>query len=59
MRIASLIKSGDLRITSPADFNATTVTVKPVTEMGKEWFAKRFSSFAVSAEIRKSSSICD
>jgi hypothetical protein len=55
--IASLIQSGDLKITSQADFKATTVTVEPATKKGEEEFAKMFSPFAVSAEIRKSSAI--
>ena len=59
MSIASLIKSGDFRITSPADFKATTVTVEPATEKGEREFAKMFSAFAASAEIRKSFAICD
>jgi len=57
MTITELIKSGDLKITSPADFKATTVTVEPVTEKGEQEFAKMFSPFAVSAEIRKSAAI--
>ena len=55
MTATELIKSGDLKITSTADFTTTTVTIEPVTEAGKEWFAKSFSPFAVSAEILKSS----
>lgn len=42
-----------VKITSLADFSATTVTVEPVTDFGREIFAE-FFGYAVSVELRKS-----
>lgn len=36
------------------DFASTTVTVQPVSERAKSWFAKKFGKGAVSANYRKS-----
>ena len=36
------------------DFNSTTATVEPLTDAGREFFARHFGSFAVSATLRKS-----
>lgn len=47
--------TADIRITFPASFNATTLGIEPLTDSGRDWFRKNFGSFAVSAEIYKSS----
>ena len=47
--------TSDIRITFPTSFDATTLGIEPISEAGREWFRRNFGSFAVSAEIYKSS----
>lgn len=36
------------------DFASTTVTVRPISDRAKSWFAKKYGKAAVSANYRKS-----
>ena len=45
----------DFRITSAADFSATTITVEPVTESGRIAFRDHFrAGMAISCTMKKS-----
>tara|TARA_R110000803_G_scaffold20201_3_gene52217 strand:- start:225 stop:464 length:240 start_codon:yes stop_codon:yes gene_type:complete len=49
--------STHVKITSPIDFSATTVTVEPVTAFGRKIFAEEFGHGACSVELKKSGAI--
>jgi hypothetical protein len=46
--------TSDIRITFPASFEATTLTVRPTSDKGRKWFQTQFGACSVSAEIYKS-----